>query len=314
MKNRVIAVVGPTASGKTKISVEIAKRYNGEVVSADSMQIYKYMDIGTAKPTTSEMQGIPHHLISIVEPTQAFTLQDYLERANACVGDILARGNVPVIAGGTGLYVSSFIENISLSEAETDFEYREMLMKRAATEGSEKLLSELAEIDPQTAEKLHPNNVKRIVRALELFHSSGKTVTEQNALSKRTPSPFEFLEIGLCYEDRSVLYERIDRRVDCMFDAGLEKEVESLLESGKLTRECNAFQAIGYKQFAPYFDGEIGLDAVRENIKRESRRYAKRQLTWLRRDKNIRWVEADGMDIEHFFNNLSGCIEDFLYV
>ena len=168
MNNRVIAVVGPTASGKTRLAVEIAKRYNGEIVSADSMQIYKYMDIGTAKPTDEEMQDIPHHLISIVEPTETFTLQDYLERAKVCVDDILSRGKIPVIAGGTGLYVTSFIENISLSEAETDPEYREHLAKRAEKEGSEKLLAELAEIDPQTAEKLHPNNIKRIIRALEL--------------------------------------------------------------------------------------------------------------------------------------------------
>ena len=302
MNNRVIAVVGPTASGKTRLAVEIAKRYNGEIVSADSMQIYKYMDIGTAKPTDEEMQGIPHHLISIVEPTETFTLQDYLERAKVCVDDILSRGKIPVIAGGTGLYVTSFIENISLSEAETDLEYREHLAKRAEKEGSEKLLAELAEIDPQTAEKLHTNNIKRIIRALELYHTSGKTVTDQ------------FFEIGLRFSDRSVLYSRIDRRVDEMFSAGLENEVSTLLQSGKLTRECNAFQAIGYKQFAPYFDGKIGINEVSENIKRESRRYAKRQLTWLRRDENIRWIEVDGLDIEHFFNNLSECIEEFLYV
>lgn len=260
------------------------------------------------------MQGIPHHLISIVEPTETFTLQDYLERAKVCVDDILSRGKIPVIAGGTGLYVTSFIENISLSEAETDPEYREHLAIRAEKEGSEALLSELAEIDPQTAEKLHPNNIKRIIRALELYHTSGKTVTEQNEISKKIPSPYKFLEIGLRFSDRSVLYSRIDRRVDEMFSAGLENEVSTLLQSGKLTRECNAFQAIGYKQFAPYFDGEIGISEVSENIKRESRHYAKRQLTWLRRDENIRWVEADGLDIEHFFNNLSECIEDFLYV
>ena len=314
MNNRVIAVVGPTASGKTRLAVEIAKRYNGEIVSADSMQVYKYMDIGTAKPTDEEMQGIPHHLISIVEPTETFTLQDYLERAKACVDDILSRGKIPVIAGGTGLYVTSFIENISLSEAETDPEYREHLAKRAEKEGSEKLLAELAEIDPQTAEKLHPNNIKRIIRALELYHTSGKTVTEQNEISKKIPSPYKFLEIGLRFSDRSVLYSRIDRRVDEMFSAGLENEISTLLQSGKLTRECNAFQAIGYKQFAPYFDGKIGINEVSENIKRESRRYAKRQLTWLRRDENIRWIEVDGLDIEHFFNNLSECIEEFLYV
>lgn len=314
MNNRVIVVVGPTASGKTKLAVEIAKRYNGEIVSADSMQIYKYMDIGTAKPTEEEKQGIAHHLISIVEPTETFTLQDYLDRAKVCVDDILSRGKIPIIAGGTGLYVTSFIENISLSEAETDLEYREYLAKRAEKEGNEALLAELAEIDPETADKLHPNNVKRIIRALELYHTSGKTVSEQNALSRQSPSPYEFFETGLRFADRKTLYGRINRRVDEMFRAGLENEVSTLLESGKLTRECNAFQAIGYKQFAPYFDGETDIDEVAENIKRESRRYAKRQLTWLRRDENIRWVEADGFDIEHFFNNLSECIEEFLYV
>ena len=314
MNNRVIVVVGPTASGKTKLAVEIAKRYNGEIVSADSMQIYKYMDIGTAKPTEEEKQGIAHHLIGIVEPTETFTLQDYLDRAKVCVDDILSRGKVPIIAGGTGLYVTSFIDNISLSEAETDLEYREYLAKRAEKEGNEALLAELAEIDPETADKLHPNNVKRIIRALELYHTSGKTVSEQNALSRQSPSPYEFFETGLRFVDRKTLYGRINRRVDEMFRAGLENEVSTLLESGKLTRECNAFQAIGYKQFAPYFDGETDIDEVAENIKRESRRYAKRQLTWLRRDENIRWVEADGFDIEHFFNNLSECIEEFLYV
>lgn len=314
MDNRVIVVVGPTASGKTRLAVEIAKKYGGEIVSADSMQIYKYMDIGTAKPTEDEMQGIPHHLISIVDPTDTFTLHDYLLRAKQTVNDILARGKVPVMAGGTGLYVTSFIENICLSDASSDTEYREYLAERVRREGSEKLLSELAEIDPQTAEKLHPNNVKRIIRALEIYHTSGITVTEQNNMSKTTPSPYRFLTIGLQYSDRSVLYGRIDRRVDEMFDAGLEEEVGSLIGSGKLTRECNAFQAIGYRQFAPYFDGCVGIEEVRENIKRESRRYAKRQLTWLRRDKNIKWYEADNSDFESFFNNLSECIEDFLYI
>lgn len=312
MNNKVLVVLGPTASGKTRLSVELAKAFNGEVISADSMQIYKYMNIGTAKPDDEEKQGIPHHLMDIVEPKDTFTLQDYLLLAKKKTDDILSRGKLPIIAGGTGLYITSFMDNISLSDEEGDIEYREKLSEIAEREGGEVLLKKLEEIDPQTAERLHPNNVKRIIRALELYHTTGITITEQNERSKSTPSPYDFYPIGLGYNDREILYGRINHRVDEMMKKGLENEVRTLVETGLLPLDSNAFQAIGYKQFAPYFKSEISLEEVSENIKRESRRYAKRQITWFKRDPRIRWQYMDdinGDNFEIFFNKIVENIE-----
>lgn len=292
MKNKVVAVVGPTASGKSALAVDIAKKYGGEVVSADSMQIYRKMDIGTAKIRDTE--GVPHHLIDIVDPSETYTLSDYLSDADRTVKDILSRGKLPVMAGGTGLYISSFIDNIQLTEAETDEEYREYLKNFARENGAAALYSLLEKTDPESYKTLHVNDEKRIIRALEFFHTTGMTITEHNALSRAVPSPYDFYIIGITFSDRQKLYDRIDRRVDMMIEEGFIEEVESL-DFEKLSK--TARQAIGYRQIFGYLAGTMSLEDAVEDIKRESRRYAKRQLTWFRRDKRINWLCADGNEL-----------------
>lgn len=312
MADKIIAVVGPTASGKTQVAVELSKRFGGCVLSADSMQIYQYMDIGTAKPTAEQMQGIRHYMIDVVHPAQNFTLADYLQMATECVSQILSDGKVPVIAGGTGLYVNSFVDNICLAQAQTDLEYREGLQSVVNSAGGAVLHSLLTSVDPEAAEKIHPNNTKRVIRALELYRATGLTAAEQNRRSKAVESPYDFCMIGLRYRDRKTLYERIDRRVDEMFAAGLEQEVIGLLQQG-IGRDGTAFQAIGYKEFLPYFDGQCSLDEVRLRIQQESRRYAKRQLTWFGRDSRIQWFEVDTFDnVDFLINKIVKTIEIFL--
>lgn len=286
----VLAVVGPTASGKTSLGVNICKAVNGEVVSCDSMQIYKGMTIATAKPTADEMEGIPHHLIDFAEPTEVFSVAKYCEMAKETIKDIHARGKVPVLVGGTGLYYSSLADNIEFLEEESDFEYREALKERAENEGAEALLSELRLIDPESAARLHANNLGRVIRALEIYHTTGKTITQQNELSKLQPSPFEFKTICLDAEDRQFLYDRINLRVDLMVKAGLVEEAEKFFKSGA---GRTAVQAIGYKELKPYFDGESTLDECLDMLKMQTRRYAKRQLTWFRRDERIKFLKID---------------------
>lgn len=285
-----IAVVGPTASGKTSLAVEICRRYGAEAVSCDSMQIYKSMDIATAKPTNEEIQGVPHHLIGFLSPDEPFSVAKYCEMAKDTIYDITGRNKKAVLVGGTGLYYSSLIENIEFLPEETDFEYREMLRKRAETEGAQILLDELASVDPQAAEMLHINNLGRIIRALEIHHTTGKTKTMQNEQSKQSPSPFETVTICLDARDRQVLYDRINRRVDLMLEAGLLEEARAFLDS-PLGR--TAKQAIGYKELDPYFKGEKPLDECIENLKMQTRRYAKRQLTWFRRNEKINFLYID---------------------
>lgn len=285
-----IAIIGPTASGKTSLAVEICKRINGEAVSCDSMQIYKGMDIATAKPTEEEMQGIPHHLIGFVEPDEPFSVYKYCEKAKAAIEDIASRDKKAVLVGGTGLYFNSLVDNIEYLPDETNLDYREELKKRAETEGAEVLLSELREIDPEAAEKLHINNVGRIIRALEIYYATGKTKSEQNELSKRNPSPFRLTAICLDARDRQFLYNRINKRVDIMLESGLLKEAESFLNS---PLGNTAKQAIGYKELTPYFSGEKTLDECIDNLKMQTRRYAKRQLTWFRRDERMNYLYID---------------------
>lgn len=285
-----LAVVGPTASGKTSLGVNICKAIDGEVVSCDSMQIYKGMSIATAKPTAEEMQGIPHHLIDFAEPTEIFSVAKYCELAKKAIEDIHSRGKTPVLVGGTGLYYSSLVDNLTFLEEETDFAYREMLKARAEKEGAEVLLEELRAIDPESAQKLHPNNLGRVIRALEIYHTTGKTITEQNALSKAEPSPFDVKTICLDAKERQFIYDRINLRVDLMLEAGLLKEAETFFrsEAGR-----TAVQAIGYKELKPYFDGESTLEDCIDNLKMQTRRYAKRQLTWFRRDSRIKFFNID---------------------
>lgn len=285
-----IAVVGPTASGKTSLAVEICKRYDAEAVSCDSMQIYKGMNIATAKPTHDEMQGIPHHLIGFVDPDEPFSVARYCETARNAIFDIHSRGKKAVLVGGTGLYYSSLTDNIEFLPEETDFEYREFLKKKAEEQGAQVLLDELYAVDPEAAKRLHINNLGRIIRALEIHHTTGKTKTIQNEESRKCPSPFITTAICLDARDRQFLYNRINRRVDIMLENGLLEEAKAFLNSplGRTAR-----QAIGYKELNPYFSGEKTLDECIENLKMQTRRYAKRQLTWFRRDKKIKFLYID---------------------
>lgn len=285
-----IAIVGPTASGKTSLAVAVCKALGGEAVSCDSMQIYKGMDIATAKPTAEEMQGVPHHLIGFAEPDEVFSVAKYCETAKEKITDINSRGKRAVLVGGTGLYYSSLVDNIEFLPEETDFEYREMLRRRAETEGAQALLDELAQVDPEAASRLHPNNLGRVIRALEIYHTTGKTITDQNEQSRNADSPFETVAICLDARDRQVLYDRINKRVDIMLETGLVEEAKAFYEN-PLGR--TAKQAIGYKELNPYFAGKKPLDECIENLKMQTRRYAKRQLTWFRRDERMNFIYID---------------------
>ena len=301
MHNKVLVITGTTASGKTAAAVELALRFNGEIISADSMQVYKLMDIGTAKPTVSERKGVPHYMMDIIMPDEIFTLADYLDGAKIAVKDILSRGKLPIIVGGTGLYISSFIKNIDLCETETDKGYREYLRNFTG----EELMQMLKQVDPERADRIHHNDVKRLSRALELYRLTGLTAEEQEKKSKEKKSPFEFLSFCLTCQDRDALYDRINFRVDEMIISGLEKEVRSLYEKGYLDTGLTAAQAIGYKEFLPYFRKEKGLVEVIAAIKQESRRYAKRQLTWFRKEPFFEWVYINSLDKKNFENLLN---------
>lgn len=286
----VISIAGPTASGKTRLAVEIAKRLDGEIISADSMQIYKGCDIATAKPDFEEMQGIAHHLIDFLDIGENFSVSDYVKLARNAVNDIFSRGKQPIVAGGTGLYIDSLLNNIEFTKAETDFELRDTLMKRVQSEGAENLLHELRGIDPETAARLHTGDIKRIVRALEVYYTSGVTLSEQNFLSRLSETPYDALCIGLTAENREYLYERINRRVDIMLEKGLLQEARAFFKSDNAK---TAKQAIGYKEMLPYIQGGATLCECVENLKRQTRRYAKRQLTWLRKNEKINWIYID---------------------
>lgn len=287
----IVVVAGPTASGKTALSVELAVRLGGEVVSADSMQIYRDMQIGTARPTEDEMRGIKHHLLGFLPLGESFSVAQYVDLAREKIAEITARGKLPIIAGGTGLYISSLVNNICFSEEKQDENLRNELYRRAETEGAEALLKELAEFDPESAARLHPNNVGRIVRAIEIYRLTGVTMTQQLINSREQESPYDACMIGITFKERSVLYGRIERRVDLMIEQGLIDEAKSIfaMPCGK-----TALQAIGYKELEPYINGECDLEFAVANLKQQTRRYAKRQLTWFRRDERINWLEADG--------------------
>lgn len=289
--NKVIVISGPTASGKTALAVELAKLYNGEVVSADSMQIYTDMDIASAKPTPEEQQGIPHHLVGFLDPAESFSVADYVELCDKCVRDILTRGKTPIICGGTGLYISSFVDNLTFDDSEQDFIFREEMRKFAEENGNAALLEKLREVDPETAETLHENNVGRIIRALEVFYTTGHTISRAKQMSRQTPSPYEFVMITLDFERREQLHERINRRVDDMVRRGLVEEARRCFEQAN---RPTAAQAIGCKELYPYFKGERPLEDCIEELKLRTRQYAKRQLTWFRRDlRNLRLIVGE---------------------
>ncbi|WP_294824680.1 tRNA (adenosine(37)-N6)-dimethylallyltransferase MiaA [uncultured Eubacterium sp.] len=285
-KTKIICVVGATASGKTDLAVKLAKAVDGEIISADSMQVYKNMPIATAVATKEEQDGVVHHLVEFLDADQTFSVADFVERAKVLIDEITARGRVPIVAGGTGLFVDSLVKNISFSEVGSNAEIRNELAEKS----NEELYERLLKLDANAAEDIHPNNRKRVIRALELC-MSGTSKTEQNENSMLIDSPYDALYIGIGYKDRQKLYDRINKRVDLMLEAGLENEARQMLGKQGLT----ARQAIGHKELQPYIDGKITLDEATENLKRETRRYAKRQLTWFRRNENINWLYADEM-------------------
>ena len=285
--NNIICVVGPTASGKTALAIELAKQYNGEVISCDSMQIYKGMDIGTAKPTAEEMQGIPHHMIDIIAPGEDFSVSRYTEMATPILEDILARGKTAIIAGGTGLYVDSLIKGNDFAPIPATG-HREKLEKRIEEEGVDPLLEELAAIDPETAANCL-RNPRRIIRALEVYYETGETITTHNLRTKAIPPKYQPIWIGLDFTERKDLYARIDRRVEIMLEMGLMQEIEDLLTSG-IPEKCTAMQAIGYKEFVDARAGRCTLEEAVALVQQSSRRYGKRQLTWFRRNENMHWI------------------------
>ncbi|EPR13395.1 tRNA (adenosine(37)-N6)-dimethylallyltransferase MiaA [Ruminiclostridium papyrosolvens] len=289
--NRVIVIVGPTASGKTNLSIELAKRMNGEIISADSMQIYKYMDIGTAKPTKEEMQGIEHYLINEVLPSEDFNVVRFKELAERYIDNILKKGKQPIVAGGTGLYISSLINNINFSESESDWELRETLKKEAEELGPEYLHKKLQEVDPDSALNIHPNNIKRVIRALEVYYQTQKPISYHNEISRSIPPRYQFVLVGLNM-DRQVLYERINTRVDIMIKNGLVDEVKRLVDLG-YADSIISMQGIGYKEILEYLRNNSTLEQAIENIKQGTRRYAKRQITWFKRINGIRWFNID---------------------
>lgn len=289
----VLAVVGPTASGKTALSIALAKEYGGEIVSADSMQIYKGMSIATAKPTPEEMDGIPHHLIDFLDMGTAFSVADYVALAGEAIRDIHARGKLPILAGGTGLYVSSLLDNIQFSEFQSDPSLRDELADFAEKNGRDALHARLAELDPEAAAEIHPNNLVRVIRALEVCIETGEKFSVQKEKGRSAETPYRSCIIGLDYEDRNILYDRINRRVDMMMEAGLEEEAYGVWRAGNMKTAANA---IGYKELIPYFEGNVSLEECVEEIKLQTRHYAKRQLTWFRRNKQIEWLYLDKID------------------
>jgi tRNA dimethylallyltransferase len=292
MKEKLIVIIGPTAVGKTKISVEVAKAFNGEIISGDSMQVYRGMDIGTAKVTVEEMQGVMHHLIDIKDPKESFSAAEFQQLVQPLITSINNKGKVPIIAGGTGLYIQSVLYKYEFSEASSDEHYRQELEETAHQKGNMYLYEQLKAIDPTTAEHIHPNNLRRVIRALEVYYSTGKTVSDnqQNQSEERT---YNDVLIGLNME-RTVLYERINRRVDLMVKEGLFEEVGRLFNQG--IRNCQSIQAIGYKEIYEYFEDKISREEAIENLKRNSRRYAKRQLTWFRNKLDARWFDMTNVN------------------
>lgn len=292
-KTKIICVVGATASGKTGLGVEIAKAICGEIISADSMQVYKGMSVATAAATPDEQQGIPHHLVEVLEPEDSFSVADFVARARVLIDDITARGNVPVIVGGTGLFVDSLVRNVEFADVGVDSSLRQELLQL----DNQQLYDRLLTVDPESAADIHPNNKKRVVRALELYYS-GTTKTEQNQQSMLNPSPYDALYIGIGYDDRQRLYDRINLRVDMMIANGIVDEAIRMRDNTASTSR----QAIGHKELYPAIDGEVSMATAIDNLKKETRHYAKRQLTWFRRNEDIHWLYADRMTADELIS------------
>lgn len=294
MQQKLICIVGPTASGKTALSIALAKQWNTEIISSDSMQIYREMDIGTAKPDLAERDGVPHHMLDVAEPGEDFSVARYQEMADACAQSILARGRIPIVCGGTGLYLDALIEGTTFSGEETSEKLRAYFREIGERSGVSVLHQMLQAVDPESAQRIHENNVKRVIRALEVYAQTGMTIGAYNAQNKPNEPKYDAILLALCPSKREILYERINRRVDQMMEQGLLEETERLRSTGKL--RGTAAQAIGYKELVPYLEGKDTLENCVETLKRASRNYAKRQLTWLRRDKRVNWLLYDSAE------------------
>jgi tRNA dimethylallyltransferase len=303
---KALFIVGPTASGKTDISIELAKRFGGEIISADSMQLYKGIHIASAAPDEEEKQGVPHHLIEFLDLDDTFSVADYVLCARRLIKDISSRGKLPIIVGGTGLYVSSLLDNIEYCDQPTDYDLRAKLEEKFDALGAEAMLLELSKFDSDTANRLHPNNRRRIIRAFEVYETTGKTITELNLLSRQNESELDPLIIGLNFTDRQKLYDRINLRVDLMLKNGLLEEAR---KSYSPDNNSGAFQAIGHKELYSYFENKTTLEEAVENLKMQTRRYAKRQLTWFKRIENLNWFYKDEPNYE---TEIYTCVEKFL--
>lgn len=303
-KIKIYAVVGPTASGKSALALAIAERYGGEIISCDSMQLYRRMDIGTAKPTADERARAPHHMIDVAEPTDSFSCADYVEMADKIIRDVHARGKLPIVCGGTGLYLDALLRGVDFQPGITDEALRAELLAFADKNGAEALHAELRRIDPESAEQIHPNNVKRVARAIEIYRLGGVKKSEIDKASRGGEARFDARCVCLSYADRAELYGRIDRRVDSMIAAGLERETRELLAEGVFEKNSTAAQAIGYKELIPYVRGEQTLDSATEALKMATRRYAKRQITWFSSKSYVRQIDVSEGDSKKTFEDI----------
>lgn len=308
-KTPIIVVVGPTASGKTALSVLLAKKFDCEIVSFDSMQVYKELSVSTAKPDLAEMDGVPHHLIDNLSVSENFSVATFCEMAKSAVKDIISRNKIPLFVGGTGLYIDSFVNNINFENIDKNDEVREKINNLEKEIGTDGLYKRLMEVDNKAAENIHPNNIKRVKRALEIYYSSGITKTEQDENSMKDSSPYKPLFIGINYKNRENLYNRINLRVDKMIENGLVNEAR---EFYKMPFSKTASQAIGCKELKPFIDGKKSLDECVEKLKQETRRYAKRQITWFKRNKEINWYYPDEQNYDIIVNSCISLIENFL--
>lgn len=306
MKKPLIILAGPTAVGKTALSIGLAKAIGAEIISADSMQVYRGMDIGTAKIRLEEMQGVPHHLIDITDPQEAFNVADYKKHCSRCIQEIYQRGKIPMLVGGTGFYIQAVLYDIDFQESETDMRYRQLLQQEAVEQGAESLHKKLAAVDPEAAEQIHPNNVKRVIRALEFYKQTGRRISAHNETERNKESPYHFAYYVLSLP-RQILYERINERVEQMRQEGLEAEVRHLLGQG-CTRNMVSMQGLGYKELIQAMQGEMSLEEAYAKIKQETRHFAKRQITWFRRERDVSWIYKEQFENETEIMNY--CVND----
>ena len=310
MNKPLVVIGGPTASGKTKVGIELAQLINGEIISADSMQVYRYMDIGTAKPTLKEMNGIPHHLIDEIDPDEEWNVTLFQKKAKQHIEQIYHKNKIPILLGGTGFYIQSVIYDIDFTEMEVDFEYRKQLQHLQNQYGNDYLHKKLEKVDPISAQKIHPNNIKRIIRALEYYTQTGIPISQHNEQQRQKNTPYQLSFFALTM-DRHRLYQRINQRVEKMINDGLIEEVQNLLTSG-YSPELVSMQGLGYKELIPYINGQQTLEEAIYTLKRDTRHFAKRQLTWFRREKNLQWIYMDNplLNFEEIILKIKNCIEE----